>query len=477
MSRQRAMTLATLALLNVFTIAAGVTTAGLLRAHLVMLSAPRVATRHLVRADTVLAPGGTSGPLPTRAGLAAALSRLLSSPALGPSVGAVVIDPASGSVLFNRDGNALLTPASTTKLATSVAALTVLGPGARFATRVVASASPDQIILVGGGDPTLAAGRPPATDYPRPATLAALAAATARSLRAEQITSVRLGYDTSLYTGPQVAVGWKPSYVTTGDVTPVTALEVDQGRLTPLGVPEDADDPANYLPRSQNSAADAVHAFASFLAADGIDVRGPQRPEQAAHGTTELAQVQSPPLADLVEWMLLESNNDIAEGLARHVAIATGRRATFGAGAAAVRATLRGLGVAGGIQTMDGSGLSADDRISPVTLTRLISLAVSPRHPQLRPIISGLPVAGFSGTLSAAENRFDTKLSAPAVGLVRAKTGTLDNVRALAGLVVDSDGRTLAFAFMIDHVPTAAMTLSASVLDRLAAALARCGCR
>ena len=142
-----------------------------------------------------------------------------------------------------------------------------------------------------------------------------------------------------------------------------------------------------------------------------------------------------------------------------------------------MRATLRRLGVAGGISTVDGSGLSPDDRIAPVTLARLVSLAASPRHPQLRSVITGLPVAGFSGTLSVTENRFVTRPSAPADGLVRAKTGTLDNVRALAGLVIDKDRRLLSFAFMVDRVPTATMTLSESVLDRLAAALARCGCR
>ncbi len=477
MSRQRAMTLVTLALLNVFTIAAGATTADLLRAREALLAAPRVAARPLVRAGSVLAPGGPAGPLPTRAGLSAALSRLLSLPALGPDVGAVVTDPATGQVLFSRAGTSLLTPASTTKLATSVAALTVLGPGARFTTRVVAASSPRAIVLVGGGDPTLAAGYPPAADYPRPATLVALAAATARALRSRHITRVRVGYDSSLYSGPRMAPGWKPSYISTGDVTPVSALEVDQGRLTARGSPQDADGPSNLRPRSADSAADAARAFVSFLAARGINVTGRPRPQRAPPGAVELAEVQSPPLAEVVEWMLNESNNDIAEGVARHVAIATGRPATFSGGAVAVRATLRRLGVVGGIETVDGSGLSTDDRIAPVALARLVSLATSPRYPQLRPVITGLPVAGFSGTLSVAENRFVTKPSSWADGLVRAKTGTLDNVRALAGLVIDKDRRLLSFAFMVDRVPTATMTLSESVLDRLAAALARCGCR
>jgi serine-type D-Ala-D-Ala carboxypeptidase/endopeptidase (penicillin-binding protein 4) len=478
-SRPRALAVVTLAMLNAFTIAAGVTVVDLLGAHLAAVAAPRVAARPIVAPGTVLVPDGKSGRLPTRSGLAAALSPLLASPALGPGVGAVVTDPVSGRVLFSSGGDSFLTPASTTKLATSVAALTVLGPGARFTTRVVAQGNraPGNIVLVGGGDPTLAAGNPPASQYPQPATLAALAAATAHALRAARVTSVRLGYDTSLYAGPGTAPGWDPNDVSTGNVTPVSALEVDQGRLTARGSPQDADDPANYRPRSPDSAAEAAHVFALFLEAHGIRVRGDVRPEKAAQGAPELAQVRSPPLSEIVEWMLVESNNDIAEALARHVAIATGAPATFSGGAGAVRAVLRRLGLTGGIRTVDGSGLSHQDAITPAALAQLIALAASPAHPDLRPVITGLPVAGFSGTLSAAEDRFVTKLSAPAVGLVRAKTGTLRNVRALAGLVVDADGRLLAFAFMIDRVPAATMTASAGVLDHLAAVLAACGCR
>ena len=60
-----------------------------------------------------------------------------------------------------------------------MAALAVLGPAARFTTRVVHGSAPGSVILVGGGDPTLAAGRAPASDYPQPATLASLARQTA----------------------------------------------------------------------------------------------------------------------------------------------------------------------------------------------------------------------------------------------------------------------------------------------------------
>ena len=77
--------------------------------------------------------------------------------------------------------------------------------------------------------------------------------------------------------------------------------------------------------------------------------------ERAAPGRERSPAVNSPPLAQIVQWMLEESNNVIAENLARHVAIATGQPASFSGGAAATESVLRALGVTG-IQLFDGSG-------------------------------------------------------------------------------------------------------------------------
>ena len=151
----RGVALITLAMLNVFTLAAGVVLARMLPPRLALLKPVRVADRPEVRADPVLGSAG-GGPMPTSSGLNSALTGTLSSAALGSRVAAVVAD-ASGSVVYSRNGSELATPASTEKIATAIAALDVLGPGARFSTRVV-SAPGDSIVLVGGGDPTLAAG-------------------------------------------------------------------------------------------------------------------------------------------------------------------------------------------------------------------------------------------------------------------------------------------------------------------------------
>jgi D-alanyl-D-alanine carboxypeptidase/D-alanyl-D-alanine-endopeptidase (penicillin-binding protein 4) len=146
-------------------------------------------------------------------------------------------------------------------------------------------------------------------------------------------------------------------------------------------------------------------------------------------------------------------------------------RASFQGGADGVRQVMGLLGIAlHGARWYDGSGLSREDRVDPRTLVAVLQLAASPEHPELRPVLTGLPVASFSGSL---QRRFGRTAGA---GWVRAKTGTLRGTSALAGLATDARGRLLVFAFVSNQVP-ALGTLDAQVaLDRLAAALAACRC-
>ena len=491
MRRFRRAATALLALLIVFTITAGVAVARMLPPRLALWRLPTVASHGLAGAGPVLVPvadpaDGSDGSVQTghsgypeqvatAAGVAAALAPLLGPATLGSHVGAVVDDLSSGQVLLSRNPGSGFAPASTAKLAVAVAALSVLGPAATFTTRVVAGGAASSIVLVGGGDPTLAAGDPPASDYPRPATLVSLAAQTARALRAKGVRAVRLGYDTSLFTGPLLAPGWPGSYVTTGNVTPISSLEVDQGRLTASGAPQDANDPDNYRARTFTPAAEAAAAFAGFLGADGIRVRGAVSQTASSHGAATIAAVSSPPLAEIVDWMLTQSNNVIAENLARQVATATGRTASFSGAAAAETAVLRGLGVRGEIRLVDGSGLSPQDRIAPDVLVQLIRLAASAGRPGLRAVITSLPVAGFSGTLAPGGSVFPD-VGQAGLGVVRAKTGNLSTVVSLAGIAQARDGQLFAFAFMADRLSSTGLDTGASGLTRLATALAACGC-
>jgi serine-type D-Ala-D-Ala carboxypeptidase/endopeptidase (penicillin-binding protein 4) len=474
--RTRIAALLTLAMINVVTLAAGIAVARMLPPRLAALHVPSVSARPLAAGRTVLGAGTQAGPLPTASGLRQALAGPLSAAALGPDVAALVADPVTGQVLLSEHGTRLMIPASTTKLATGLAALAVLGANARFTTRVVRGVAPDSIILVGGGDPTLAVNSFPAQDYPQPATLASLAAATARALIAQGRRTVALGYDTSLYAGPQLGPGWPAAYISAGDVTPIVSLEVDQGRLTTARQPEDSDDPYNLRARSSDPAAMAAAAFAGLLTADGIRVSGAPAAQDApaAQKPGEIASVTSPPLSALVAQMLEESNNVIAENLARQVALATGAPASFSGAAQAVVTELGRLGVATGIHLVDGSGLSPQDAIAPVTLAKVLELAAD--HPPYRTLLAGLPVAGFSGTLSAGQSVF-AGIGGAALGSVRAKTGNLGTVTALAGLVYDKSGRVLVFALMADQVPSAGtLPAAANAIDAAASALAGCGC-
>ena len=107
-------------------------------------------------------------------------------------------------------------------------------------------------------------------------------------------------------------------------------------------------------------------------------------------------------------------------------------------------------------------------------LGRVLVLASSADHPELRPLLTGLAVAGFTGSLEPP--RFAATATQWAAGLVRAKTGTLTGVSALAGTVEDVSGRQLAFVFVADRVRPGDTLAARAALDRLATAVAGCGC-
>jgi D-alanyl-D-alanine carboxypeptidase/D-alanyl-D-alanine-endopeptidase (penicillin-binding protein 4) len=490
--RNRKAALVTLALLNAFTLAAGLTVARMLPPRLAALHIPVAASRPVVVASPVLpglagqdptpATAAQTASLPTEAGLSRLVASSLPAGQVGVGVGVVVADASTGTLLYSENGDAQATPASTTKIATAVAALAVLGPDKRFTTSVRQTSG--GVVLVGGGDPALAVNKYPSSDYPQPATLASLAAGTARALKAEGRRSVRLGYDTSLYSGPGMAQGWTDSLISTGNVTPIVSLEADQGRLTREGALEDSDDGVNFRRRTSEPAELTASDFATLLEKHGITVSGEPSPQTAQPGARTLASVSSPSLAQVAEQMLQESNNVIAENLGRQLALAMGKPATFGGAAEAVQDELERLGVTTPISLADTSGLSPKDAIAPITLVKILLVASGSAgggsaggSARTRAAITGLPVAGFSGTLSAGNSEFGG-IGGAARGVVRAKTGNLSTVATLAGLAYDRSGGLLAFAIMAPRVPGAMMLSSAAkAIDSAVAALAECGCR
>lgn len=156
-------------------------------------------------------------------------------------------------------------------------------------------------------------------------------------------------------------------------------------------------------------------------------------------------------LSDLVEMTLTESDNTGARLLSTLVP---------GPVLSEISRSLPELDLQ--MTTMDDpSGLSRKDRTTPTTLVHLLLAITDLKHPELSPIISGLPITGFSGTLKSR--------AIAAIGQIRAKTGTLTGVDVLAGYLVDKANRALVFAIMADRVPK---TESArKVIDQLAIAL------
>ncbi|GGQ28759.1 D-alanyl-D-alanine carboxypeptidase/D-alanyl-D-alanine endopeptidase [Streptomyces roseolilacinus] len=359
-------------------------------------------------------------------GLAGALDPLFRVPGLGAPRTAAVVDVATGRRLYEHGAAAPMPPASTIKIATTAAALSALGPDHRLTTTVVASRDARTVTLVGGGDPTLDGSR-----------LKALAAATAKALRARRVTPAALTYDTSLYEGPvRHRIG------ANDNIAPVTPLMTDAARLD-----GSVSGPA---PRAADPAGETARAFARLLAAQGVKVPPAPRPGRAPHEPLRLAATHSAPLSALVERTLTYSDNDLAEALARATARATRHPAGFDGAGRAVRAQLGRLGVPlDGAVLRDGSGLDRRNRVSARLLTALLARAADPARPELRPVLTGLPVGGFSGTL---EDRYTD--GSPAAGLIRAKTGTLTGVNALAGTAVTRDGRLLAFAFLASNTPS-----------------------
>ncbi|MFD6325551.1 D-alanyl-D-alanine carboxypeptidase/D-alanyl-D-alanine-endopeptidase [Streptomyces sp. NPDC058442] len=389
------------------------------------------------------APGGKA--------LAGTLTPLLKTPELGRH-SAVVVDVSTGGELYAQGSGDALTPASTTKIVTAAAVLTALGPDHRLTTRTTFEPDTKEVILVGGGDPTLTAREKNDTGS---ASLRDLAGRTAAALAERGVREVTLSYDTTLYPGgDRHPIGINPNIAT------VTALMADEAR-----VDDSVGGPAN---RVADPAADAARKFGEFLKEHGVEAT-PPGPSKSTTRAGTLATVSSPPLATLVERMLTNSDNDLAEALARHTAIATGERADFAGAAAALRTRLAELRVPlEGAVLKDGSGLDRNNRLTAGLLTALLVKSADPARPELRSVLTGLPVAGFTGTLTG-------RYADGAAGLVRAKTGTLTGVNTLAGTVVDKEGRLLAFAFLATGTsdPTAAQT----ALDRAATALAACGCR
>jgi D-alanyl-D-alanine carboxypeptidase/D-alanyl-D-alanine-endopeptidase (penicillin-binding protein 4) len=368
-----------------------------------------------------------------------------------------VVEVGTGRLLYAHNATRPHVPASTMKLLTATAALSILGPEHTFQTTVV-STQPGRIVLVGGGDPYLA--RKASPDYPRRATITGLARATASKLKQDKINRVSLGYDASLFSGAAWNPRWPSFY--RSSASPTSALVIDEGRVGA----------SSPNPRYQDPAKQAATAFAAALSTQGIKVTATQR-ARAPESAPVIASVSSMRLERIVEHVLMISDNDAAETLFRQAAIGAGKAGSITDAAKVVQSELAKLGVwEPGMRITDGSGLSRQTKVPASSMVKMLRLAAGDQHPELRAVITGLPVAGVEGSLRI---RYFDDQSLAGRGVVRGKTGTLNKVRAQAGLVRTADGSLLAYAFLINNPKN---EYNARVwLDRVTTAISACGCR
>ncbi|MFD5830093.1 D-alanyl-D-alanine carboxypeptidase/D-alanyl-D-alanine-endopeptidase [Lentzea sp. NPDC060358] len=411
--------------------------------------APPADVRQLVKAATAGAPA------PSPAGVKQALTGPAGNGVLGTLTGSVV-DPANAAALWQQGDTTPATPASSLKILTAAAALLSLERTDQLSTKVVQGAEPGTVVVVGGGDPTIS-GAPGRSVYPGAASLDDLV----NQVRQKgPVTKVL--FDLSRYTGEALGPQWEQADIGGGSVAPIVPFMLDGGRVDQTDV---------NSARTGSPGQAAADAFAQRIGAPGATAGS------APAGAPVLGEIKSAPVEQLVDNMMQISDNVLTEAIAREIAIKTGNEPSFAGGVKAVRDVLtkNGFDLAAA-SFVDGSGLSASNKIPAKLLTDVLTAAAKPtlddpRTAKLRPLLTALPVAGGSGTLAG---RY-TGGSAAGRGWVRAKTGTLTGVNALAGVVVDVDGRVLVFAFMSAGGANPETEVRPA-LDVMAAALRGCGC-
>ncbi|WP_343245184.1 D-alanyl-D-alanine carboxypeptidase/D-alanyl-D-alanine-endopeptidase [Streptomyces sp. SID14478] len=463
-----------------------------------------------VAAATLSWGGSPAGADSDPSGLPEAIDTILGDPGMeGGAASVVVADAATGETLYQHDPTGRLTPASNTKLATSTAAMELLGPDYRFTTDVLAGGRvrggvlDGDLYLRGTGDPTALA-----ADYDKLA--AGVAAAGVKkvggrlvaddtrfddhrqgdtwgaddesSYYAAQISALTVAPDTDYDAGTvivEVAPGKKAGDEPVVHVTPRThyvhldvrartvgaggedgiAVERRHGTntITVSGTVPVGGDTAKEWVTVWEPTGYAAAVFRDALAAHGVRVAGATTLGRAAPaGARRLVAHDSMALKDLLVPFMKLSNNMHAEALTKAMGYAaTGRPGNWGDGIAAIASYLKGVGVdAGKLRQVDGSGLSRKDSFAA---RQIADLLLSVRHePWYADWYRSLPVACdpdrfVGGTLRS--RMCDT----PAALNARGKTGSLTGASALSGYVKDADGRELVYSvvqnnYLVDSV-------------------------
>jgi D-alanyl-D-alanine carboxypeptidase/D-alanyl-D-alanine-endopeptidase (penicillin-binding protein 4) len=373
-----------------------------------------------------------------------------------------VIVEVDGRTVYERRTSEAFVPASTMKLATAMAALDILGADAKFTTRFVASDPPTNgviegdLFIVGGGDPLLATSGYK-TVFDDPDQFYEDFTTVADSLNAAGIRSIRgdLVGDDSRYDAVRWVPTWPARYQVGGTVAPLSALLVNDGNTGYTDTPNDA--------TSNRKAGDSPLLFAqtlrTVLNSRGITVEGVATTGRAPSDGEEVASFDSVPMSQVLTEMLKNSDNTTAELVLKEIGLQSRGQGTTAAGIEATKESLKNQGFdVTDLVMLDGSGLDTGNRMSCELSLALVS-AVSQR-PEFS---DALPLGGKSGTLRKR------MLATPSTGRVRAKTGTLNSVNALAGFADTPQGSTLSFAFIHNGTDPRTTGVADGFTDRLMA--------
>jgi len=341
----------------------------------------------------------------------AASSKALANPAM------ILIDPGTGETIFENSATSYRKPASLLKILSATALLTYLTPDHRFTTEISTGSEPNTLIIAGSLDPWMERRNSVATKMGR-VSLPKLVTSALKKLDAdngEPIKTLRIEY-ASMYT---VDLDFIKAQFKARDVK-VSTLKV-------------------------------TNAEARLYAKESI------------------AKFESPPLQTIMDWMLLWSDNTLGDRMATYAAMKAGFGYTESGIEKVFIKTLTDLEIdSTGLNAVDGSGLSKSNKVSARMIGQLLLKTYS--NEKYRTIYGGLPIGGVSGTM---QTRF-IKSAPSAIGLVRAKTGTLNGTVSLAGYVQGGD-REYIFVAIADQIPkgTTAAKAARTALDKVLAKFAK----
>lgn len=322
--------------------------------------------------------------------------------------GLLVMNPSDGTVLSENAPDSLRIPASVLKLVSTAAALHFLGPDTQYTTKIFSTANPGEFVIKGTLDPWLTSNLSFSKKNQQPFLPALINKANKDGLKKLKI----------YYSG---------------------LFERDLFDL------------------SVNQKAKQIK----------LNFEQIEKQQVAEIATEEIHSLTSQPLSEMVKFVNLWSDNRLADRLAKDAARKIGYQTSGKGLTTTFKQALNELGVDHtGLKVKDGSGLSKQNQVSARTIVELLN--VIRVNPLLSSIYEGLPVAGKTGTL---QKRF-LETAPNAVGMVRAKTGWVNNSVTLAGYVKEGETE-YAFAILADGItPTlSARNKARAAMDRLLGAI------